>query len=28
MFNDTELKRIDVELIEKYMPAAREKANK
>ncbi|MCF7955158.1 MAG: V-type ATP synthase subunit B [Phycisphaerae bacterium] len=28
MFSDTELKRIDVDLIEKYMPAAREKANK
>ena len=28
MFEDTQLKRIDVELIEKYMPAARERANK
>jgi V/A-type H+-transporting ATPase subunit B len=28
MFKDTDLKRIDVELIEKYMPAARERANK
>ncbi|MBW8015571.1 MAG: V-type ATP synthase subunit B [Planctomycetes bacterium] len=28
MFDDTQLKRIDVELIEKYMPAARERANK